>query len=98
MLKCVCPVCNGSGRMPTPDRLRDYAEKYGWYGYSKEDDCCSCTNCGAQTMGGRATGEVNARPDGTPCVHEYTSATIGRCLTRYTCKHCSFTYDIDSGD
>jgi len=93
-----CPVCDGSGRMPTSDRLRSYAEQYGWYGYSKEDDKCSCTNCGGQTMFGRPSGQVPLREDGTPCKHEYKSATVGRCLTRYTCMHCKFTYDIDSGD
>ena len=93
-----CPVCNGSGRMPTPDRLRQYAEQYGWYGYSKEDDRCTCTNCGGQTMYGQATGQVHLRPDGTPCTHEYTSATVGRCLTEYTCRHCGHSYQIDSGD
>lgn len=94
----ICPVCNGSHRMATPDRIRDYAEKYGWYGYSKEDDKCDCTNCGGQTMYGRPTGQVPLREDGTPCTHSYQSATIGRCLTRYTCVHCKSYYDIDSGD
>ena len=94
----VCPVCNGSGRMPTPDHLRKYGEQSGWYGYKKDDDCCTCTNCGSQYMFGRATGEVRARPDGTPCKHEYSSTTIGRCLTEYKCIHCSDRYQIDSGD
>ena len=94
----VCPVCNGSGRMPTPDYLRQYGEKNGWYGYDKADDCCTCTNCGGQTMYGKPTGKVALRPDGTPCKHEYTSATVGRCLTRYTCKHCGSSHEIDSGD
>jgi transposase-like protein len=49
-------------------------------------------------MYGRGTGEVNLRVDGTPCKHEYTSTTIGRCLTRYKCTHCSYQFDIDSGD
>ncbi len=56
-----------------------------------------CTNCGGQTMGS-ATGLVTRRPDGTPCVHEYTSRDAGRCLTQYTCTHCGHFYDIDSGD
>ena len=94
----VCPVCNGSGRMPTPEKLRRYGEQYGWYGYSKDDDCCTCNNCGGQTMYGKPSGKVLLRPDGTPCVHDYRSATIGRCLTRYTCVHCGSYHDIDSGD
>lgn len=98
MNKGICPVCNGSGHMPCPDNLRAHGQLDGWYGYRKEDDTISCTNCGGQTMWGRPTGEVNLRPDGTPCKHEYTSADVGRCLTRYTCKHCSFSYEIDSGD
>ena len=96
--ECTCPVCNGTGRMPTPDNLRKYGEQYGWYGYSKDDDCCTCTNCGGQTMGGKATGKSYLRPDGTPCEHEYTARIKGRCLTEYVCKHCSYTYEIDSSD
>jgi len=93
-----CPVCNGTGRMPTPEYLRKYGEQNGWYGYDKSDDCCTCTNCGGQTMYGRPTGQVPLRPDGTPCKHEYTSATVGRCLTEYLCVHCGDRYQIDSGD
>ena len=84
--------------MPTPDANRIYGEMYGWYGYSKEDDCCDCTNCGAQKMFGKPTGRVQLRPDGTPCVHQYKGATIGRCLTQHICVHCGDTYVIDSGD
>lgn len=93
-----CPVCNGTGRMPTPNNLRVYGERNGWYGYSREDDCCTCTNCGGQTMGGQATGQVPLRADGSPCVHEYTYKSLGRCYHGYTCKHCGHTYQIDSGD
>ena len=93
-----CPVCNGTGRMPTPNNLRQYGEKNGWYGYKKEDDCCDCTNCGAQTMYGKASGQVLLRPDGTPCTHKYTGRNAGRCLTEYTCEHCGSSYQIDSGD
>jgi hypothetical protein len=98
MNKGVCPVCNGTTRMPTPDNLRPYAEKKGWYGYRKEDDCVSCTNCGTQYMFGKATGEVRLREDGMPCVHQYTGTTVGRCLTQYTCRHCGDRHQIDSGD
>jgi hypothetical protein len=92
----ICPVCNGSGRASTADDLRKYAEAYGWYGYSKEDDKCTCTNCGAQTMYGRPTGQVPLREDGTPCEHKYESTNTGRCLTRYKCVHCVSVFDIDS--
>jgi len=93
-----CPLCNGTGRMPTPNYLRKYGESNGWYGYSKEDDCCTCTNCGGQTMYGVSSGQVPLRSDGTPCLHEYTSKNVGRCLTEYTCKHCGLIYQIDSSD
>ena len=93
-----CPVCNGSGRMATPDHNRQYGEKYGWFGYSKEDDCCTCTNCGGQYQSLTPTGLVNQNKEGNPCTHSYTSETIGRCLTRYTCIHCDDQYTIDSGD
>lgn len=98
MTQVTCPVCNGSGRMPTPDSQRKYGEQFGWFGYRKEDDCCTCINCGGQTQSLRPTGLVNLNSEGKPCVHSYTSETIGRCLTRYTCKHCTHQYTIDSSD
>ena len=91
-----CPVCNGTGRMAvTPEQER---YKHVYAGYDAETDTLACTNCGGQTMYGRPTGRVPLRPDGTPCRHEYTSATVGRCLTRYTCRHCGSSHEIDSGD
>lgn len=98
MTKGVCPVCNGSGHMPCPDHLRTSGSKHGWYGYRPEDDTINCTNCGSQYMYGKSTGEVNLRPDGTPCTHEYKGINTRRCLTTYSCIHCSDRYDIDSGD
>lgn len=89
-----CPVCNGSGRRPAGNN--PYKKVYA--GYDAETDTLSCNNCGGQTMYGRSTGQVSLRPDGTPCRHEYTSRTIGRCLTEYTCRHCGHSYEIDSGD
>jgi len=94
----VCPVCNGSGQMPCPDNLREHGKKYGWYNYRESDDTVKCTNCGGQMMYGMPTGQVPLREDGTPCTHEYKSESVGRCLTRYTCVHCSHSYVIDSGD
>ena len=67
-------------------------------GTGKSEDGRECNNCGGQQMYGRGTGQVNLRQDGTPCKHEYKSTTIGRCLTEYKCIHCSFKFDIDSGD
>ncbi len=90
----VCPVCNGSGRVPAGD----YKYKHVVAGYDKDTDTLACTNCGGQTMYGQPTGKVRLRPDGTPCKHEYTSKTVGRCLTEYTCKHCGSSHQIDSGD
>lgn len=95
----VCPLCNGTGHMPCPDSLRGYGQRNGWYGYRAEDDTVTCTNCGGQTMYGRATGEVPLRKDtGEPCVHEYDYKLLGRCYHGYTCKHCGYSYEIDSGD
>lgn len=89
-----CPVCNGIGRVPAGN---DPYKKV-MYGYDAETDTHVCRNCGGQTMYGRATGKVPLRPDGTPCRHEYTGRTTGRCLTQYTCQHCNHSYEIDSGD
>lgn len=98
MTKGICPVCNGTGHMPCPDNQRHYGVMYGWYSYRAEDDTIKCTNCGGQTMYGEATGKVNLREDGTPCKHEYTGQTLGRCYVGYTCKHCGDYYTIDSSD
>ena len=65
---------------------------------TKIHDGRDCRNCGGQTMFGSARGEVPFRADGTPCKHEYTSEVRGRCYTVYKCKHCSYGFDIDSGD
>ena len=90
----VCPVCNGSGRR----EAYDSPYKSVIAGYDKETDTLPCTNCGGQYMNMSSTGEVKLRADGTPCKHSYTSKTVGRCLTEYTCVHCSDRYQIDSGD
>ena len=67
-------------------------------GYDSATDTLGCRNCGGQYMMGRPTGEVRVNRDGIPCTHHYDSATIGRCLTQYTCRHCGDGYTIDSGD
>ena len=89
-----CPSCAGTGRIDAST----IKWKTSLYGYDKETDTLLCTNCGGQYMYGRPTGKVNTRADGTPCKHEYTSANVGRCLNRYTCKHCGDVHTIDSGD
>jgi uncharacterized protein YbaR (Trm112 family) len=96
MSKGTCPVCNGSGRVPVSPEQQQYKHVYS--GYDQHTDTLGCNNCGGQYMFGRPTGEVALRPDGTPCHHNYTSKTVGRCLTEYTCQHCNNRYQIDSGD
>lgn len=89
-----CPVCRGSGRVAAGD----YKYKHVVAGYDKETDTLACTNCGAQYMYGRSSGKVRLDKNGAPCTHNYTSCTVGRCLTEYTCKECGDRYEIDSGD
>ena len=90
----VCPVCNGSGRVPAGD----HKYKNVIAGYDAGTDTFGCTNCGAQYMFGQSKGTVRLNKDGQPCKHSYTSKTIGRCLTEYTCSECGDRYVIDSGD
>lgn len=92
----ICPVCNGTHRVPVPEESQRYKTVIS--GYDKETDTFPCCNCGGQRMFGRPTGEVQLRSDGTPCKHEYEGVLRGRCYTVYTCKHCGDSYDIDSGD
>jgi hypothetical protein len=92
----ICPVCNGSGRVPVPAHQQKYKTVYA--SYDADTDTLSCNNCGGQTMFGRPTGKVPLNHSGEPCVHQYTSRNIGRCLTEYTCSECGHRYEIDSGD
>lgn len=85
-----CPVCNGTGRVPAGD----HKYKNVIAGYEKETDTFGCTNCGGQYP----SGEVRLNKDGVPCTHKYSSRTVGRCLTEYTCDNCGDRYEIDSGD
>ena len=89
-----CPVCHGLRRVPA----NDYRYKTSSAGYDPSTDTLPCTNCGGQTMSGKPQGFVNLRPDGTPCVHEYSGAKHGNCYHVYTCLHCGHRYDIDSSD
>lgn len=86
-----CPVCNGSGKIQLTDRERSYS-------WNRDKTHRDCSNCGGQYMYGTAKGEVNLNKDGVPCTHRYTSRTVGRCLTEYTCEECGDRYQIDSGD
>lgn len=91
-----CPVCNGTKRVH--EVIPDYAKKGGWYGYSTDDDMVDCTNCGRQYMYGTASGKVRLNKSGQPCTHQYVGEQEGRCLTRYTCKNCADSFQVDSGD
>lgn len=86
-----CPVCNGTGEVPLSDREKAYSWNRG-----KEHG--PCYNCGGQYMFGTPRGKVKLNTNGVPCTHSYTSKTVGRCLTEYTCTHCGDRYQIDSGD
>jgi len=92
MLMVDCPVCNGSCRRPAGN----YQYKELFAGYDKVTDTLPCTNCGAQTMSGKATGKVRAREGGTPCLHAYNGVVAGNCYHVYTCIYCGDWYDIDS--
>ena len=93
----ICPVCNGSGRVPVPEHSQQY--KHIIAGYDKETDTLGCSNCGGQYMYGKPTGLAPLRLGVfAPCTHSYKSQNVGRCLTRYICVHCDDKYDIDSGD
>ena len=93
-MKGTCPVCNGSGRRPAGDAKY----KRVIAGYDSDSDTFGCNNCGGQYMYGSPRGEVALNREGEPCHHSYTSETVGRCLTQYTCRYCGDRYQIDSGD
>ena len=90
-----CLVCDGTGRIPA-NHADPYHKRLA--GYDKTTDTAPCRNCGGQTMSCVGTGQVWLRPDGTPCVHEYEYKLLGNCWHGYTCKHCGYSYTIDSGD
>lgn len=99
MNKGICPVCNGTTRVPVPEQHHSY--KTVMASYDPATDTLRCQNCGGQyQFGGQSipSGYVALREDGTPCVHKYNSVTIGNCLHRSTCMHCGDSHDIDSGD
>jgi hypothetical protein len=91
MNKSTCSVCSGTGKVPlTADELQ--------YSWNRNKTHRECSNCGGQYMYGRASGQVRLNGSGEPCVHKYTSCTVGRCLTAYTCSECGDRYQVDSGD
>ena len=89
-----CPVCSGTCRVDAG--TAQYRHVYS--GYDEQTNTIPCTNCGAQRMFGQPTGKVRLNKDGVPCTHSYTTKTVGRCLTEYTCVHCGERFQIDSGD
>lgn len=95
-----CPVCHGSGRAKLTEGdawMRAWTGKLSYF--DPETDTMVCRNCGGQTMESRALGYTRVRPGSAEgCVHEYDHELAGRCYHRYTCKHCSLVYYIDSGD
>ena len=92
----ICPVCNGTGRRAVEAHNQRY--KFITAGYDPATDTLACNNCGGQHQYGRPTGRVPLNRAGEPCRHSYTSRTVGRCLTEYTCSDCGHSYTIDSGD
>src|SRR5580700_2611978 len=88
-----CPACNGSTRRPVPPEEECYKNNLATY--DAATNTLACDNCGGATMALHATGKVKRRPDGTPCLHTYEGANIGRCLNRYTCVHCGDQHTID---
>lgn len=92
----ICPVCNGTTRVPAPAEYRRYTCLVG---YDRETETLSCHNCGGQTMGLRALGYVKIDPStGQGCAHEFVGESHGRCYTVYACQKCGWKYDIDSSD
>ena len=94
--KGVCPVCNGTCRVPVPAEAQRY--KTVCASYDAATDTFACSNCGGQYMFGSPTGQVSLNHSGKPCTHSYKGVNAGRCLTSYTCEHCGDKYDIDSSD
>ena len=86
----ICPACSGTGKVPIEESEKQY--------WNQGKTHKSCKNCGGQTMEGYASGKVNLRDDGTPCLHEVRETKLGNCYYGYTCIHCGYSYNIDSGD
>lgn len=96
--KGICPVCNGTLRQPVTD-----AERHGtkWNkSYDAESDTIDCFNCMPRGMFSSRvpTGKVTINREGVPCTHQFVEEKIGNCYYRYSCKHCTDSFNIDSGD
>jgi hypothetical protein len=88
----ICIVCEGTGSV----LLTEQELTYSW---NKGKTHRQCTNCGGQTMGGKAQGHTRIDPaTGLGCHHSYVEKNIGRCYHNYTCTKCKYSFDIDSGD
>lgn len=88
-----CPKCKGTG---IGDALTEKDLSYSW---NKGKTHFRCNNCGGQTMGGTPLGYSKINPDtGLGCLHQFVGREAGRCYRIYTCIHCKYNYDIDSGD
>ena len=94
---CTCPVCGGTGRQKVEEPFAVNTRHYN-NTWDVKTDTIACRNCGGQTMGGRPTGQSRLRPNGAPCRHEFAGRLAGNCYYVYTCTHCGYSYDIDSGD
>jgi hypothetical protein len=93
--KGICPVCKGKLRVAAdPNKNYRYVS-----GYDAATNTLPCGNCGFG-MFGTPRGEVDLRPDGTPCQHNFVhEAQLGRCYNSYKCTHnCGASFTIDSGD
>jgi hypothetical protein len=87
----ICPACNGT-KLGTP-----YTEQEKKYWPAETHHVC--INCGGQTMFGKPLGYTRINPSTLlGCLHEYSEQLISRCYRKYTCKHCAYSFGIDSGD
>jgi len=93
-----CPACSGTGRQPlnlhSPQGMS--AKRYDRSFPRRITRSTAGTVVGRPCLGGDRADPPAA--DGTPCLHEYTYAHLSRCYGRYTCIHCGWSYDIDTGD
>lgn len=89
----VCPVCNGTTRMPA---FGQWAATVA--SYDPATHTFACTNCGGQRMFGKPSGRVPLDKAGNPCTHKYAAVDHRNGYTVYLCENCGDIYDIDTGD
>jgi len=89
----VCPVCNGSTRVPAEGPFKTVV-----YGYDQATDTFPCNNCGNQYMFGTPTGQVRLNKNGVPCTHNYEGWTKGNSttLSEFTCLECGDKFEVDT--